>query len=126
MGFSLVWQQLCFPRWEIVCCRPLGMISGTENGRTCNISVQYIYLKSKVFFFANLRHLAEQPPSAPDLMTFYLLHPLPLVFGRKLFVCNQAFQQLMQGGLGPYRLLFFSFRPADLFTKGWRGAEICI
>lgn len=59
-------------------------------------------------------------------MTFYLFHPLPLVFGRKLFVCNQAFQQLVQGGLGPYRLLFLSFRPADLFTKSWRGAEICI
>lgn len=50
MGFSLVWQQFCFPQWENVCGRLLGTISGTEKERTCNISVQYI-----CFSISNIR-----------------------------------------------------------------------
>lgn len=54
----------------------------------------------------------------------YLFQPFPLIFGRKLFICYQAFQQLIQRHLGPQHLLLFRLCPADLFTEGWRGAEV--
>lgn len=56
----------------------------------------------------------------------YLFEPLLLVFGRKLFVCNQAFQQLVQGGLCSNHFLLLRLHLADLFTESWRRAEICI
>lgn len=54
----------------------------------------------------------------------YLLQPFPLIFGRKLFVCDQAFQQLIQRHLGPHRLLLLRLCLADLFTEGRRGGEV--
>ena len=56
----------------------------------------------------------------------YLFESFPLVLDREFFVCNQAFQQLLQGRLCTYYLLLLTLHPVDLFKKSWGRAEICI
>lgn len=93
----------------------------------CNFAVQYLSNTSKRFLCTNLylRMFLFSRLLFKGVFS-YLFKPFPLVLGRKFFVCNQALQQLMQGGLGSYHLLLLRLHPADLFTKGWRCAEVCV
>lgn len=89
------------------------------------------HLPGAIYWQNFLYPLYPQNTGYPIMFSFqtvlpYLFKSFPLVLGRKFFVCNQAFQQLLQGCLGSYYLRLLRLHSADLFTKSWRRAEVCI